>query len=76
MKQKIIKELEQEILVLLEKKQEEMCDFLNKYMTLEERNRIGDDIVRIMPNKGDVSMIKMKLMDRSIKEDQHGSEYN
>ena len=34
-------------------------------MIQKERNRIGEDIVRIMPNKGDVVMIKMILMDKS-----------
>ncbi len=58
-------ELEEEILIMLERKQKEMCEFLNEYMTQKERNRIGEDIVRIMPNKGDVAMIKMILMDKS-----------
>ena len=58
-------ELEEEILIMLERKQKEMCEFLNEYMTQKERNRIGEYIVRIMPNKGDVAMIKMILMDKS-----------
>ena len=50
------------ILELLDKKELEMCEFLNKYMTQDERNRMGEDIVRIMPNKGDIAMIKMKIL--------------
>lgn len=47
---------------MLEKKELEMCVFLNRYMSQEERNRIGEDIVRIMPNKGDIAMIKMEIL--------------
>lgn len=50
------------ILEMLDKKTLEMCEFLNKYMTQDERNRIGEDIVRIMPNKGDIAMIKMEIL--------------
>jgi hypothetical protein len=50
------------ILEMLDKKTLEMCEFLNKYMTQDERNRIGEDIVRIMPNKGDIAMIKMDIL--------------
>ena len=32
------------IVDMLEKKELEMCEFLNIYMSDEERNRIGEDI--------------------------------
>jgi hypothetical protein len=50
------------IVDMLEKKELEMCEFLNKYMSQDERNRIGEDIVRIMPNCADIAKIKIKLI--------------
>ena len=52
--------------ILLEKmlkdKEQEMCDFLNRYLSDSERVRIGEDIVRIMPNKGDIAKIKLDIL--------------
>ena len=50
------------IVDMLEKKELEMCEFLNIYMSDEERNRIGEDIIRIMPNFADISKIKIELI--------------
>jgi len=50
------------IVDMLEKKELEMCEFLNRYMSQDERNRIGEDIVRIMPNCADIAKIKIELI--------------
>jgi hypothetical protein len=50
------------IVDMLEKKELEMCEFLNKYMSQDERDRIGEDIVRLMPNCADIAKIKIKLI--------------
>ena len=47
---------------MLKDKEQEMCDFLNRYLSDSERVRIGEDIVRIMPNKGDIAKIKLDIL--------------
>jgi hypothetical protein len=36
-----------------------MIDFVAIYMSLEERNRIGHDIIDIMPSRADIATIKL-----------------
>jgi hypothetical protein len=52
--------IDKAIVKMLEDKEQEMVEFLNKYMSQEERNRIGEDIVRIMPNIADLAHIEVK----------------
>lgn len=51
-----------EILNMLKRKETEMVKFLNRYMSDHDRQRIGEDIIRIMPNGGDLANIQMKLL--------------
>lgn len=57
-----MEELEQKILEMLEVKELEMCKFLNTYMSDSERYRIGEDIIRNMPNAADIAHIKIELI--------------
>lgn len=44
---------------LLEQKKQEMIMFLNLYMNDKTRHNIGEDIIRLMPNPGDIAMLQM-----------------
>jgi hypothetical protein len=37
---------------MLKDKEDEMLEFINRYMSKRDINRIGDDIIRIMPCRG------------------------
>jgi hypothetical protein len=37
---------------MLKDKEDEMLEFINRYMSKKDINRIGDDIIRIMPCRG------------------------
>lgn len=43
-------------------KREEMLKFINKYMNKEDIERIGHDIISIMPDKGDIAKILLDEM--------------
>jgi hypothetical protein len=58
----IYTDLDNRIISLLESKEQEMVEFLNRYLSKSERTRIGEDIVRIMPNKGDIAKIKLDIL--------------
>jgi hypothetical protein len=45
-----MEEYDLQIIKMLEEKKE-MIDFIAIYMSLEERNRIGHDIIDIMPSQ-------------------------
>jgi hypothetical protein len=53
---------DEEICKMLKEKEEEMIEFINNYMSKKDINRIGDDIVRIMPCRGDIAKIKLDLI--------------
>jgi hypothetical protein len=55
----IMEEYDLQIIKMLEEKQKEMIDFIAIYMSLEERNRIGHDIIDIMPSRADIATIKL-----------------
>jgi hypothetical protein len=46
---------------MLEEKQKEMIDFIDLYV-FRERNRIGHDIIDIMPSRADIATIKLDLI--------------
>lgn len=48
-----------QIIEMLEAKQKEMIDFLNQHLSDADRQRIGEDIIRIMPNAGDIAKIQI-----------------
>ncbi len=47
---------------MLKSKMKEMSDFLNQYMSQDERNRIGEDIMRIMPSEADLAKVEMEIL--------------
>jgi len=50
---------ESDVVDMLNKKKEELVEFLNSTLTDDERSRFGEDIIRLFPNEGDVSKIKL-----------------
>ena len=48
----------EKVIKMLNNKLEEMTEFLNTYLSQEERNRFGEDIIRIMPNEGDIAKLE------------------
>jgi len=58
----ISEEFEEELVKMLEEKELKMCEFLNTYMSGSERYRIGEDIIRNMPNAADIAHIKIKFI--------------
>ena len=47
---------------MLKDKEDEMLEFINRYMSKKDINRIGDDIIRIMPCRGDIVKIKLDII--------------
>lgn len=47
---------------MLKDKEDEMIEFINRYMSKKDINRIGEDIVRIMPCRGDIAKIKLDML--------------
>jgi NADH:ubiquinone oxidoreductase subunit B-like Fe-S oxidoreductase len=47
---------------MLKDKEEEMIEFINRYMSKKDINRIGEDIIRIMPCRGDIAIIKLNIL--------------
>lgn len=47
---------------MLKDKEYEMIKFINRYMSKKDINRIGEDIIRIMPCRGDIAKIKLDLL--------------
>ena len=60
----IPKEIENLINEMLDKKELEMCNFLNAHLSDLDRRRIGEDIIRIMPNRGDIAQIQITLLSK------------
>jgi hypothetical protein len=54
---KIMEEYDLQIIKMLEEKQKEMIDFIA--ICLRRRNRIGHDIIDIMPSRADIATIKL-----------------
>jgi|TARA_R110000782_G_scaffold164346_5_gene256386 hypothetical protein len=54
-----MEEYDLQIIKMLEDKKKQMMDFIAIYMPLEEQIRIGHDIIDIMPNQGDIAIIKL-----------------
>ena len=54
-------EFKNELKKCLEVKKKEMVSFINQNMTSKEINRIGEEIITIMPNMGDIAMIEIKI---------------
>lgn len=57
---------DEQICKMLKDKEDEMIEFLKKYLSQKEMDRIGDDIIRIMPCRGDVAKIKLDNITRII----------
>ncbi len=57
-------EFKNELKKCLEVKKQEMVSFINQNMTPKEINRIGEEIITIMPNMGDIAMIEIKISNR------------
>lgn len=55
-------EYDEKICQMLKDKEDEMIDFINRYMSKKDINRIGEDIVRIMPCRGDIAKIKLDIL--------------
>ena len=55
-------EYDELICQMLKDKEDEMIEFINKYMSKKDINRIGEDIIRIMPCRGDIAKIKLDLI--------------
>ena len=53
-------EYDEQICQMLKDKEDEMIEFINRYMSKKDINRIGEDIIRIMPCRGDVAKIKLE----------------
>ena len=53
---------DEKICQMLKDKKDEMVEFLNRYMSKEDINRIGEDIIRIMPCRGDIAKIKLDIL--------------
>jgi hypothetical protein len=57
-------EYDELICQMLKDKEEEMIKFITNYMSKEDINRIGDDIIRIMPSRSDIVKIKLDLINQ------------
>jgi hypothetical protein len=55
-------EYDELICQMLKDKECEMLEFINRYMSKKDINRIGEDIIRIMPCRGDVAKIKLDMI--------------
>lgn len=55
-------EYDEKICQMLKDKEEEMIEFINRYMSKKDINRIGEDIIRIMPCRGDIAIIKLNIL--------------
>ena len=55
-------EYDELICQMLKDKEDEMIEFINRYMSKKDINRIGEDIIRIMPCRGDIAKIKLDLI--------------
>lgn len=53
---------DEKLYAMVKDKEIEMIKFLNMYLSPNDLIRIGEDIVRIMPTKGDIAKIKMELL--------------
>ena len=60
-------EYDELICQMLKDKEDEMIEFINRYMSKKDINRIGEDIIRIMPCRGDIAKIKLDLMAKTNK---------
>jgi len=60
--EKRLKTYDQAVTDLLIEKEEKLVEFLKRYMTPKERNRIGEDIIRILASPGDLAKIKIDIM--------------
>ena len=60
-------EYDEKICQMLKDKEDEMIEFINQYMSKKDMNRIGEDIIRIMPCRGDIAKIKLDLLTDQIK---------
>jgi hypothetical protein len=55
-------EYDEKICQMLKDKEKEMTDFINQYLSKKDINRIGEDIIRIMPQRGDIAKIKLDMI--------------
>ena len=55
-------EYDEKICQMLKDKEDEMLEFINRYMSKKDINRIGEDIIRIMPCRGDIAKIKLDII--------------
>ena len=55
-------EYDEKICQMLKDKEDEMIEFINRYMSKKDINRIGEDIIRIMPCRGDIARIKLDII--------------
>ncbi len=55
-------EYDELICQMLKDKEYEMLEFINRYMSKKDINRIGEDIIRIMPCRGDIAKIKLDMI--------------
>ena len=55
-------EYDERICQMLKDKEDEMLEFINRYMSKKDINRIGEDIIRIMPCRGDIAKIKLDII--------------
>ena len=53
---------DEKICQMLKDKKDEMVEFINRYMSKKDINRIGEDIIRIMPCRGDIAKIKLDIL--------------
>lgn len=53
---------DEKICQMLKDKENEMIEFINRYMSKKDINRIGEDIIRIMPCRGDIAKIKLDIL--------------
>ena len=58
----IMDEYDEKICQMLKDKEKEMTDFINQYLSKKDINRIGEDIIRIMPQRGDIAKIKLDMI--------------
>jgi hypothetical protein len=55
-------EYDELICQMLKDKEYEMLEFINRYMSKKDINRIGEDVIRIMPCRGDIAKIKLDMI--------------
>jgi hypothetical protein len=55
-------EYDELICQMLKDKEDEMLEFINRYMSKKDINRIGEDVIRIMPCRGDIAKIKLDMI--------------